>query len=160
MACAQIQVFTCLARKQINANCELSRGYHSGKCSGALPTQRRSSPPQLGLGQMASTTSFDGRMEKRLPIAIVVQLAHAQSQPHDGTELTYTDNVSAHGARVVSYRPWQAGELVQITSLKDTTTLPGKVVYCRKLLDDRYCIGVQFQGQRVTWSAYKTYSTT
>ena len=97
-------------------------------------------------------------MEKRLPIAIVVQLAHAQSQPLDGTELTYTDNVSAHGARVVSHRPWQTGEFVQVTSIKDTTSLPGKVVYCRKLPDDRYCIGVQFRNDRVTWSAYRTYS--
>ena len=107
---------------------------------------------------MASTTSFDGRMEKRLPIAIVVQLAHAQSQPLDGTELTYTDNVSAHGARVVSNRPWQTGEAVQLTSLKDTTTLSGKVVYCRKLPDDRYCIGLTFQNHRVTWSAYRAYT--
>ncbi len=41
-------------------------------------------------------------MEKRLPIAIVVRLAHVLDPPRNGAEVTYTDNVSAHGARVVS----------------------------------------------------------
>ncbi len=107
---------------------------------------------------MALKTSFDGRMEKRLPMAIVVHLtnSHAQAEP----EVTYTDNVSAHGARVVSRRSWQAGDSAQVTSLKDQTTLFGKVVYCQKLPDNRYCIGLNFNDRGVTWSAYRTYKTT
>jgi len=38
---------------------------------------------------------------------MVVNLAAAQSP--DGTELTYTDNVSTHGACVFSNHPWQGG---------------------------------------------------
>jgi hypothetical protein len=109
---------------------------------------------------MGSKSRLDGRMEKRLPIAIVVRLAHAHDQPANGAERTCTDNVSAHGARVVSSRPWQPGELAQVTSLKDEITILGKVVYCQKLLDDRYLIGLDFHGHRVTWSAYRTYSGT
>ena len=107
---------------------------------------------------MALKTSFDGRMEKRLPMAIVVHLtnSHDQAEP----EVTYTDNVSAHGARVVSRRSWQAGDSAQVTSLKDKTTLFGKVVYCQKLPDNRYCIGLNFNDRGVTWSAYKTYKRT
>ncbi len=99
-------------------------------------------------------------MEKRLPIAIVVRLTHAQDQPANGAELAYTDNVSAHGARVVSGRPWQTGEAAQVTSLKDEITIRGKVVYCQKLPDDRYLIGLNFRGRGVTWSAYRTYGNT
>jgi hypothetical protein len=99
-------------------------------------------------------------MEKRLPIAIVVRLTQAQGPPANGAELTCTDNVSAHGARVVSSRPWQPGEVAQVTSLKDEITIRGKVVYCQKLPDDRYLIGMNFQDRRVTWSAYRTYSGT
>jgi hypothetical protein len=97
-------------------------------------------------------------MEKRIPIAIVVRLTHAQDQPVNGAELTYTDNVSAHGVRVVSSRSWQTGEVAQVTSLKDETTLSGKVVYCQKLPDDRYLVGLNFQDRRVTWSMYRTYN--
>jgi hypothetical protein len=113
----------------------------------------------LGEGQMAFKSISVGRMEKRLPIAIVVRLAHAEDQLVDGAELTYTDNVSAHGARVISRRAWQSGEVVMITSLKDETTIRGKVIYCQKLPDDRYCIGLNFQDRRVTWSAYRAYNS-
>jgi hypothetical protein len=103
---------------------------------------------------------FDGRIEKRIPIAIVVRLTQEQDQPVNGAELTYTDNVSAHGARVVSSRLWQTGEAAQVTSLKDEITIGGTVVYCQKLLSDRYCVGLNFRGRRVTWSAYRTHSNT
>ncbi len=59
---------------------------------------------------MAFKSTLDGRMEKHIPIAIVVRLTQAQDQPVDGAELTYTDNVSAHGSRVVSSRPWQTAK--------------------------------------------------
>jgi hypothetical protein len=101
-----------------------------------------------------------GRMEKRLPIAIVVRLVSAQEQPANGAEMTYTDNVSVHGARVVSTRAWKPGDAAQVTSLKDEITLSGKVVYCHKVQDHRYLIGLNFLGRRVTWSAYNTYSNT
>src|SRR5437016_3774053 len=103
---------------------------------------------------------LNGRMDKRLPIAMVVQLAQALDQPSNESEVTYTDNISVNGARVVSNRPWQAGEVVQVTSLKDETTIRGKVVYCQKLMDDRYCIGLNFHERPVTWSAYRAYSRT
>jgi len=40
-------------------------------------------------------------------------------RPHGaGEEKTYTENVSLHGARVISQRPWQPGEEAQVTPLK------------------------------------------
>jgi len=109
---------------------------------------------------MAIKGIFSGRMEKRIPIAIVVHLTRAQSQPAREPELTYTDNVSAHGARVVSSRTWQTGEVAKVTSLKDEITISGKVAYCMMLPDSRYFIGLNFQDRLVTWSAYRTYSGT
>jgi hypothetical protein len=61
---------------------------------------------------------------------------------------------------VVSTHPWQVGDMAQVTSLKDEITLAGKVVYCHKLHDNRYLIGLNFQGRRVTWSAYNAYGNT
>jgi hypothetical protein len=107
---------------------------------------------------MAIKSIFSGRMEKRIPIAIVVRLNRAQGQPAREPELTYTDNVSAHGARVVSSRPWQIGEVAQVTSLKEEIPISGKVAYCLMLPDNRYFIGLDFQDRHVTWSAYRTYS--
>ncbi len=107
---------------------------------------------------MGFRVRFVGRMEKRLPISIVVSLALAQDQPANETEVTYTENVSAHGARVISKRHWQPGEVAQVTSLKDEVAIRGKVAYCQKLPDNRYCLGLNFNGHGVTWSTYRTYS--
>lgn len=87
--------------------------------------------------------SLGKNMEKRLPIAIFVNLAPAQNR--NGTELTYTENVSAHGACVVSNRPWQPGSHCALgLSLPCTERL----CICRKWGEDRYAIGVSFpQGE-------------
>jgi hypothetical protein len=97
-------------------------------------------------------------MEKRLPIAIVVKLVpvngHIASQP----ELTYTHNISAHGACVASTRAWKPGELAEIVSLKDQIALRGKVVHCEKRSDAHYIVGLSFNGHGVSWSSYRTYA--
>ena len=113
---------------------------------------------QLGPGQMAFKARFIGRMEKRLPIAIVVRLAHERDQSADGAELTYTDNVSAHGARVISDHPWKTGDTATVTSLKDEVAIRGKVVYCQKRQEGRYYIGLNFLDRGVVWSVYRTYA--
>ncbi len=101
-----------------------------------------------------SSNCFDGTMEKRLPIAMVVNLSSTQAQGANGAEMTYTDNVSAHGACVVSNRSWQPGEFAEVTSLLDQIAMRGKVVYCRKHGEDRYAIGLNFQNCAVVWSVY------
>jgi PilZ domain len=93
-------------------------------------------------------------MEKRLPIALVVNLAPVHALSTDGTEVTYTENVSAHGACVVSCHPWQPGEIAEVTSLLDQITRRGRVIHCRKCGDDHYTIGLSFQNCPVVWSSY------
>lgn len=97
-------------------------------------------------------------MEKRLPIAMVVNLAPARAQVPNGPELTYTNNVSAHGACVVSNRPWQPGEIAELTSFPDEISMRGKVVYCRRHGSDQYAIGLNFQNGAVVWSMYLKYA--
>jgi hypothetical protein len=103
---------------------------------------------------------FEGRMEKRLPIAVVVHLVPVQDQSADRTELTYTDNISAHGACAVSKRPWRPGEVAEIKSLKEQITLRGKVAHCRKRSDNRYVVGLTFQSPHGTGSIYRSYAST
>lgn len=107
---------------------------------------------------MASARRYFGRMEKRLPIAVVVNLRQVHGPSANGTELTYTDNISAHGACVVSSRPWNPGDTAEVTSFKDQITLRGKVVHCEKRGDHHYRVGLTFQGSQVTWATYRTYA--
>jgi PilZ domain-containing protein len=108
---------------------------------------------------MAVATGLNGRMEKRLPIAVVVHLADVQDHSAQEAELTYTENVSAHGACVISNRAWQPGESAQVTSFEEQVALRGKVVHCRKCSNDRYVVGLTFQGCEVTWRTYRNYAS-
>lgn len=96
-------------------------------------------------------------MERRLPIVVVVRLAPAEPAGTDGEERTYTDNVSAHGAHIFSRHLWQLGDKVTVTPVNEASTACGKVVYCHKLADNRYDIGVAFQDRPVSWSVVRRY---
>jgi len=98
-----------------------------------------------------------GRMERRLPIIVVVRLAKPESAGAGDEERTFTDNISPHGARVFSNHPWQPGEAVRVIPLNQEAA-SGKVVYCQKLPDNRYSIGLQFQDPPVTWSTLQRFN--
>jgi hypothetical protein len=101
--------------------------------------------------------TLHGRTDKRLPIAVVVYLGHVQDRTVKESELTCTDNISVNGARVISRRPWQTGELVELTPLKEEASVRGKVVHCQKLEHDRYLIGLNIQGLSAKWRSVRTY---
>jgi hypothetical protein len=101
--------------------------------------------------------TVNGRMERRLPIVVIVRLALAERAGSDGEERTYTDNISAHGACIFSRQPWQLGDKVRVTPVNEESTACGKVVYCHRFADDHYGIGVQFRDRPVMWSALRRY---
>jgi len=97
-----------------------------------------------------------GRTEKRLPIIVVVRLAQVEPAESEREERTYTDNISARGARIFSRYPWHAGDAIMLTPLREETA-SAKVIYCQTLPDGRYGIGVKFQGDPLTWSVIRRY---
>jgi PilZ domain-containing protein len=105
---------------------------------------------------MPQDQALNGRMERRLPIIVVVSLAQIERPIAEGIEWTYTDNISAHGARVFSKRSWRPGEEISVTPLNEEPT-SGNVVYCEKQADDRHFIGVRFKENQNMWSAIKRY---
>ena len=96
-----------------------------------------------------------GRIERRLLIIVVVRLAPVLAAAADG-EKTFTDNISRHGARIFSKRAWQPGDVVRVTPL-NTGPSWGKVVYCQKLSDDRFSVGVKFPDRPVPWPTLQKY---
>src|ERR1700739_3601037 len=100
--------------------------------------------------------SLVGRMERRLPIIVVVCLAQLEPTNTDGVEWTYTDNISAHGARVFSKHVWQPGDEITLTPFKEETA-SGNVVYCQRTAGDRHWVGVQLKDHPITWRAVKRF---
>ncbi len=95
---------------------------------------------------------FDGRIEKRLPMAVPVYVTSAK-EPRD-MEKTLTQNVSPHGARVVTKRLWRPGEEPLITPLTGEFPQPARVVYCRPSGNGGFCVGLKFPGRSVKWGGW------
>ncbi|PYT65784.1 MAG: hypothetical protein DMG39_28320 [Acidobacteria bacterium] len=101
----------------------------------------------LGKGphRVAWNNRFTGREEKRLPFQIAVKLAPAESASAERVEKAYVANISGRGACVYAHQPWQPGEQVAITPPVREVPLRGEVIYCQKLEDGRFVVGLKFQ---------------
>src|SRR5258708_26032761 len=118
-----------------------------GHCGLLLPV--REPVMKQSARRMPNQRLVDGRIEKRLHNSVPVYLA----MPEDprARERTLTENVSPHGARVISKRFWQPGEEPLITPLTGEFPQVGRVIYCLPKAGDRFCVGVEFPSRTVKW---------
>jgi hypothetical protein len=90
-----------------------------------------------------------GRIEKRIPMQVPVHLVNAKGRRE--SEKVITENVSPHGARVVTKRAWRPGEASQLAPLTDEFQLTARVVYCHSRDDKSFSVGLEFSEARVQW---------
>jgi len=90
-----------------------------------------------------------GRLEKRIPLAVPVQISSVQD-PSSG-ERTTTENVCSLGMRVLTQRARQLNERLMISSLVGDLRALARVVYCQRLPNGRFCVGLQFQEVAANW---------
>ena len=90
------------------------------------------------------------RNEKRLPTLIPVYL----ESPHDprNREQTTTENISLHGARVISKRSWRPGEGSIITRTVGGFAQAGRVIYCLPRAELGFCLEIEFPDRAVRWA--------
>ena len=89
------------------------------------------------------------RAERRIPMEIPVVLGGHRETP--GTESTFTENVSARGARVVSVRRWDKDASLMFASRSGEFRSSARVAYCQPLHGDGYAIGVEFLEPTGRW---------
>ena len=89
------------------------------------------------------------RAHKRIPMEIPVVLDGHHRQP--GTEMTFTENVSARGARVVSTRNWVKGERLTLVLRTGKFRSSARVAYCQPLHGEGYAIGLEFLEPKGRW---------
>src|SRR5579859_384333 len=82
------------------------------------------------------------RMEVRIPSRVELELS-GPDEPLN-CEITFTENISRHGARVVTKRHWSpnAGVLVRLT--QDSQLSRARITYCQPLKGDAFAMGLQF----------------
>jgi hypothetical protein len=82
------------------------------------------------------------RLESRAQVGGLGQL-ELLGNPHD-SECAWIENVSDHGARVISRRRWRSGERLLITTrFPPFHSTAARVVYCQTLLEGLYAIGCE-----------------
>lgn len=91
---------------------------------------------------------FDARVEIREPVPVPVYLA-TLDEP-GVRERTITEDVSSHGARVVTKRHWRSGEVPLLTPLIGDYPKYAQVVYCDPQPEGAYCVGIKF-GKSFYW---------
>jgi hypothetical protein len=74
----------------------------------------------------------------------------------DTEEQTFTENVCSLGIRVLTEHARQLDERLMIRSLKSHLRRLARVVYCQRLPDGHFAVGLQFQGGAVKWSGEST----
>jgi hypothetical protein len=94
------------------------------------------------------------RRENRIPMEIPVMLDGHRNLP--GVEATFTENVSAKGARVVSVRHWEKGAPMKLASRTGEFRSEARVAYCQPLGGDGYAVGVEFLQTSGRWVVEST----
>jgi hypothetical protein len=89
------------------------------------------------------------RAHARIPMEIPVVLDGHRHNP--GTESTFTENVSARGARVVSVRRWESGERLTFVSRTGEFRSSARVAYCQPMQGDGFAIGLEFLEPKGRW---------
>ena len=90
-----------------------------------------------------------GRLEKRIQLAVPVQISSVLAPA--ATERTTTENVCSLGIRILTQRPRDLNERLVVGSFMGDVPTIARVVYCQRLPDGRFAVGLQFQGAAVDW---------
>jgi PilZ domain-containing protein len=107
---------------------------------------------------MGSDGRLNGREERRLPIMMQVNLAPLRRASGERSERTFTDNISPHGIRVQSTSAWRLGEQAEVTPAKGEVAMLGEVVYCQRIRNDRFFLGLKFRDKDIPWSILKRFN--
>jgi len=90
-----------------------------------------------------------GRLEKRIPLAAPVEISSLQPA---ATERTITENLCSLGIRILTQGARELNERVWVRLRDEDLRTLARVVYCQRLPDGRFGVGLQFQKRVVNGS--------
>jgi len=89
------------------------------------------------------------RLEQRIPLTVRVDLCRLDVR--HPAQKGLTENVSTHGARIVSSNPWKLNERLNLWSLPGDFRARARVVYCEPLGLNSFAIGLQLLASAGEW---------
>ena len=89
------------------------------------------------------------RMEARIPTRVGLEL----SGPDEPLiyEITFTENVSRHGARVVTKKRWRPNDSVLVKLPQECLPSRARITYCQPLNGEEFAMGLQFSSVVYNW---------
>ena len=89
------------------------------------------------------------RKEARIPTRVGLEL----SGPDEPLiyETSFTENVSRHGARVVTKRHWRPNDSVLVKLPEECFPTHARITYCLPLKGDEFVTGLQFSSVVYSW---------
>jgi hypothetical protein len=89
------------------------------------------------------------RMEARSPTRVGLELSGPdETRTH---EMTFTENVSRHGARVVTTRRWSPNDSILVKLPQESLPSRARITYCQPLKGDEFATGMQFSLAVYDW---------
>jgi hypothetical protein len=89
------------------------------------------------------------RLETRTPLHVAVDLASLEVRYP--AQQGVTENISLHGARVITGKPWQLGERLNLRSLVGNLRSRARVVYCEMRPTGDFVLGLQLSATAGEW---------
>jgi hypothetical protein len=102
-----------------------------------------------GAGVECGIRASTSRAERRMTRAVAVQLSTIDGSP--AAEKAFTENVSPHGARVVTKQRWKPEQRVLLKSLESDFQSPVRVVYCQVLPRNNFAVGLDLLSPTGEW---------
>ena len=91
-----------------------------------------------------------GRFERRVAKSEALELLHLGESPTPRVE-AITENVSPRGTRVITDSVCVPGESVRLGAPKERLSLPARVVYCQRLGENKFAVGLQLNVRLEKW---------
>ena len=92
----------------------------------------------------------NGRSEKRVARAVSLEVC-LPAEPKLDEKLS-TENVSAHGARVLMERKLQPGQQVLVSSPGEGVWGQARIVYCQRVSPGRFAVGLELTARVEPWA--------
>jgi hypothetical protein len=90
-----------------------------------------------------------GRSERRTRLAVTVQISSLREPA--AKERTITENACSRGLRILVDRQMGPDEPLLVSSTTGDLRVQARVVYCQRLGEGRFAVGLHFQGAQVRW---------
>jgi hypothetical protein len=93
----------------------------------------------------------NGRSEKRIAKTVSVEVF----VPDDAErkERTFTENVSAHGVRVLVHRQLRPKQQAVVFSQTEGVWSRAKVIYCQRVSENQFAVGLELSTSVKMWAS-------